>query len=58
MYGLLVNMVEKCSANRRKLLGLKMTIYDEKSNEPLEAPVLEALTKVREENISELGLTK
>jgi len=50
MLGLLVNMVERCAANRRKLLGLKMTVYEE-DGEPLELPVLEALTKVSIANL-------
>jgi len=50
MIGLLVNMVERYAANRRKLLGLKMTVYEE-DGEPLELPVLEALTKVSVANL-------
>lgn len=46
MYGLLVNLVERCNANRQKILEFNVQVYDADSKITTTIPVLEALAKV------------
>ncbi|CAJ0922165.1 unnamed protein product, partial [Mesorhabditis belari] len=46
MCSLLVNLVERCNSNRRKLIGSQIRTYDPVTKEETELPVLEALTKL------------
>lgn len=47
MCSLLVNLVERCNSNRRKLISTQIQTYDPVTKDESELPVLEALTKVR-----------
>uniref|UniRef100_A0A915DYV3 WAPL domain-containing protein n=1 Tax=Ditylenchus dipsaci TaxID=166011 RepID=A0A915DYV3_9BILA len=46
MYGLLTNIVERCSANRVKVLQLKTAVYNPETKDDEVYPVLQALTKL------------
>lgn len=46
MYGLLVNLVERCNANRQKILEFNVDVYDADLKTTTSVPVLEALAKV------------
>jgi hypothetical protein len=46
MCGLLVNLLEKCSNNRRKFLNLKALFYDAETKDSMEMSADEAITKV------------
>ncbi|CAJ0576857.1 unnamed protein product, partial [Mesorhabditis spiculigera] len=46
MPSLLVNLVERCASNRRKIIANKVEIFDVVAKTECELPVLEALTKL------------
>lgn len=46
MYGLMVNLVERCSANRQKVLTYSVNLYEAETKTSTTMPILEGLAKV------------